>query len=206
MNHSGTVRLETKRLALRPFVQADAPAMYQNWANDPEVTKYLTWTPHKNVQETEAILADWILQYGNPEYYCWAIALKEDEGTVIGNISVVKLEPDVDCVTIGYCLGRRWWGQGLMPEAFAGVIRFFFEVEKAGRIQATHDTRNPNSGKVMEKCGLRREGILRRSGRNCQGICDQCIYGIVAEDYMVSGHETSSPAGSHGHGMIDREE
>lgn len=42
MNHSGTVRLETKRLALRPFVQADAPAMYQNWANDPEVTKYLT--------------------------------------------------------------------------------------------------------------------------------------------------------------------
>lgn len=185
MNHSGTVRLETKRLVLRPFVMADAPVIYQNWANDPQVTKYLTWQPHENVQETEGILSDWIPQYGRADYYNWAIALREDEGTVIGSISVVTQDPAVDCVTVGYCLGRRWWGQGVMPEAFAEVIRFFFEVEKAGRIQATHDTRNPNSGKVMEKCGLRREGILRRHGRNCQGICDQCICGIVAEDYFA---------------------
>ena len=102
---------------------------------------------------------------------------------MIGNISVVRQDPSVDSVIIGYCLGRRWWGQGLMPEAFSEVIRFFFEVEKAGRIQADHDTNNPNSGKVMEKCGLRQEGILRRGGRNCQGICDECIHGMVAEDY-----------------------
>ena len=102
---------------------------------------------------------------------------------MIGNICVVKQDPSVDSVTIGYCLGRRWWGQGLMPEAFSEVIRFFFETEKAGRIQANHDTNNPNSGRVMEKCGLRQEGILRRSGRNCQGICDECLHGMVAEDY-----------------------
>lgn len=183
MNHSGTIRLETKRLVLRPFVIEDAPAMYQNWANDPQVTRFLTWTPHENVEETKRILSEWIAQYQNLDYYCWGIAFREDEGNVIGNISVVRQDPSVDSVIIGYCLGRRFWGQGLMPEAFSEVIRFFFEVEKAGRIQADHDTNNPNSGKVMEKCGLRQEGILRRGGRNCQGICDECIHGMVAEDY-----------------------
>ena len=51
MNHSGTIRLETKRLVLRPFVIEDAPAMYRNWANDPQVTRFLTWTPHANVED-----------------------------------------------------------------------------------------------------------------------------------------------------------
>ncbi len=112
MNHSGTIRLETKRLVLRPFVIEDAPAMYRNWANDPQVTRFLTWTPHENVEETKRILSEWIAQYQNLDYYCWGIAFREDEANVIGNISVVRQDPSVDSVIIGYCLGRRFWGAG----------------------------------------------------------------------------------------------
>lgn len=101
MNHSGTIRLETKRLVLRPFVIEDAPAMYRNWANDPQVTRFLTWTPHENVEETKRILSEWIAQYQNLDYYCWGIAFREDEGNVIGNISVVRQDPSVDSVIIG---------------------------------------------------------------------------------------------------------
>lgn len=51
MKNSGTVRMETKRLVLRPFVIEDAGAMFRNWANDPQVTKFLSWEPHKDVEE-----------------------------------------------------------------------------------------------------------------------------------------------------------
>lgn len=59
MKNSGTVRMETKRLVLRPYVIEDADAMFRNWANDPQVTKYLSWEPHKDVEETKQILEGW---------------------------------------------------------------------------------------------------------------------------------------------------
>lgn len=184
MRNSGTSRLETERLVLRPFVMEDAPAMYENWADDPQVTKYLTWEPHKDVEETGKILAEWIEGYSCGSRYNWAIALKESEDVVIGNISVPEQNPKVESVTIGYCLGKNWWRQGIMTEAFKEVIRFFFEDEGANRVEALHDIRNPGSGKVMAACGLKKEGTLRQAGWNIQGICDECIYGIVASDYF----------------------
>lgn len=184
MKNSGTIRLTTERLVLRPFVVEDAAAMFRNWADDPQVTKYLTWESHKDVEETRRTLDGWVESYGSGSYYNWAIAWKEREDDVIGNISVPQQNPKVGSVTIGYCLGRNWWRQGIMTEAFTEVIRFFFEEEGAGRVEALHDIRNPNSGKVMMACGLKREGTLRRAGWNNQGICDECIYGILASDYF----------------------
>ena len=184
MKNSGTVRMETKRLVLRPYVIEDADAMFRNWANDPQVTKYLTWEPHKDVEETKQILEGWIKSYESKDFYTWAIARKEDEGNVIGSISVPQLDQKAGRVTVGYCLGRNWWGHKIMKEAFAELIRFFFEVEGANRVEALHDIRNVNSGKVMAACGLKKEGTLRRYGWNNQGICDECIYGMVASDYF----------------------
>ena len=184
MKNSGTVRMETKRLVLRPYVIEDADAMFRNWANDPQVTKYLTWEPHKDVEETKQILEGWIKSYESKDFYTWAIARKEDEGNVIGSIAVPQLDQKAGRVTVGYCLGRNWWGHKIMKEAFAELIRFFFEVEGANRVEALHDIRNVNSGKVMAACGLKKEGTLRRYGWNNQGICDECIYGMVASDYF----------------------
>ena len=151
---------------LRPYVIEDADAMFRNWANDPQVTKYLTWEPHKDVEETKQILEGWIKSYESKDFYTWAIARKEDEGNVIGSISVPQLDQKAGRVTVGYCLGRNWWGHKIMKEAFAELIRFFFEVEGANRVEALHDIRNVNSGKVM--AGLRRRapsagmgGIIR---------------------------------------------
>ncbi len=185
MKHLGTVRIETERLVLRPFRMEDAQAMYDNWANDSQVTKFLTWQPHESVEATRQILAEWTSQYEKPDYYNWAIAWKEDESQVIGNISIVDLQPDVESAAIGYCMGRKWWRQGVMTEAFSGVIRFLFEEAGLKRIEARHDINNPNSGKVMEKCGLKKEGVLRQAARNCQGICDICIRGLLASEYFA---------------------
>ncbi len=135
-------------------------------------------------RSTKKILEGWIASYESKDFYTWAIAWREDEGNVIGSIAVPQLNQKAGRVTVGYCLGRKWWGNGIMKEAFAELIRFFFEVEGANRVEALHDTRNVNSGKVMMACGLKKEGTLRQYGWNNQGICDECIYGMVASDYF----------------------
>lgn len=181
MNHKGTQMLETKRLVLRKFKLEDADNMYMNWASDPEVTRFLTWPAHTSVEITKMILNEWIT-HDDEHQYMWAIALKDND-EVIGNISVVKIEDEIECVHIGYCISRKWWHQGITSEAFNAVIQFLFDEVNVNRIEARHDVLNENSGKVMKKCGLQYEGTLRQSAINQGGLADMAIYAILAENY-----------------------
>jgi len=183
MNHKGTVTLETERIILRRFTINDAEAMFRNWASDDEVTKYLMWQAHADISVSESVINSWLELYHEPEYYNWAIILK-DIGEPIGSIAAVEQRDDIKMVHIGYCIGRKWWHQGITSEALKEMIRFFFEEVGANRIESRHDPYNPNSGKVMLKCGLKYEGTMRQSDTNNQGICDAAYYAILAEDYM----------------------
>lgn len=182
MNHIGTQQIETGRLILRPFTMADAMAMFENWASDPEVTKYVTWPTHSSVEITRMVLRDWTDSYESPDRYNWAIVLKED-GKLIGNISVVRLFEDVDACEIGYCMGRPWWGRGIMTEAMRAVIDYLFENVGFNRISARHDPRNVGSGRVMQKSGMTYEGTLRQVDRNNTGLCDASYYSILKEEW-----------------------
>ena len=183
MNHKGTVILETDRLILRRFTIDDAEAMFRNWANDDEVTKYLCWPTHADVSVSESVINSWLPLYQKPEHYSWAIVLK-DIGEPIGSIAAVEQRDDTKMIHIGYCIGRKYWHQGIVSEALTELIRFFFEEVGVNRIESRHDPRNPNSGKVMLKCGLQYEGAMRQSDTNNQGICDAMYYALLAEDYF----------------------
>lgn len=182
MKHCGTQRLETERLILRRFAEEDADAMFNNWASDPEVTKYLTWPPHSSVETTKTTLKNWVSAYQDDAFYQWAIILKENGCEPIGSITAVGMNDDLAMIHIGYCLGRPWWHRGIMSEALNAVIGFFFDQVEANRIESKHDPRNPHSGMVMQKCGMLYEGTLRCSDRNNQGICDSCWYSILRSD------------------------
>ena len=56
LTHKGTQTIETPRLILRKARMEDAEPMFRNWANDTEVTKYLTWPPHENIEVTKSVL------------------------------------------------------------------------------------------------------------------------------------------------------
>ena len=182
MKHLGTVTLETERLILRRYVPDDAEDAFKNWTNSETVTKYLTWSPHGTLDVTRGYIQYCIDGYKNADNYNWVIEYKEN-GQVIGSISVVRLEEEIDCAEIGYRLSEKYWGRGIMPEAFGRVIAFLFREVGVNRIQATHDTNNPKSGRVMEKCGLQYEGTLRQAGKNNQGIGDKVVRAILREDY-----------------------
>ena len=185
MKHLGTKIIETGRLVLRPFVPEDAAAMFRNWASDPEVTRYLTWPAHETAEVTALVLRDWCRHYSDEAFYQWAI-VPRDLGEPIGSIAVVASNSQANWVELGYCIGKAWWHQGMVSEALNALIPFFFEQVGVGRIQARHDPRNPHSGAVMRKCGMRWEGTLRRSDRNNQGICDAVLYSLLKEEFEAT--------------------
>lgn len=182
MNHQGTQTLHTPRLILRRFTEADAPAMFRNWASDPQVTRYLTWPTHTSEEVSHFVLADWCPRYAEPDYYHWAIVLRELDEPV-GSLAVVRQDAEVSMAHVGYALGRRWWRQGLTTEALEAVIAFLIGQVGFRRIEARHDPRNPHSGGVLRRCGMTYEGTLRNADWNNQGICNASMYALLAEDW-----------------------
>lgn len=187
MKHCGTKKLETDRLILRRFTNSDAASMYKNWAADEDVTKYLMWQPHSSIQVSQSVTDEWVRQYQNDNFYQWAIVLKENGDEPIGSISVVHMNEKVAMAHIGYCLGKKWWHKGIMSEALKAVMNFLFDVAGFNRIESRHDPNNPNSGKVMQKCGMKYEGTLRSADWNNQGICDACYYSMLKSDKIKYG-------------------
>ena len=94
MNHLGSLVIETEHLYLRPFVLEDAPAMFENWASDPETLNYVTWDAHTSSERTRESIKRWIEQYLKPDTYKWAICLKTSPDQVIGDISVVSQDQE----------------------------------------------------------------------------------------------------------------
>jgi len=183
LTHKGTQTIKTSRLILRKAIRTDAEPMFRNWASDPDVTKYLTWSTYENVETAYPVIDTWISGYEKLNFYQWMIVLKE-QNEPIGSISVVRQRDDIAQAEIGYCIGRQWWNLGIMSEALAAVIDFLFKEVGMNRITAKHDTNNPRSGGVMRKCGMKYEGTSYASDRNNQGICDTAHYAILWKDWL----------------------
>lgn len=182
MKHKGTVKLETDRLILRKFTKNDIELSFKNWANDYKITEFLRWETHLDISTTQTVLNEWICSYNEPSFYQWAIELK-DIKEPIGTISVVSYDEKTNKVHIGYCIGSKWWNKGITTEAFKAIIPFLFEQVEVNRIESQHDPNNPNSGKVMGKCGLKYEGTLRQADWNNKGTVDACMYSMLKEEY-----------------------
>jgi len=167
MRHAGTQELETDRLLLRRLLPEDAEMMYQNWASDPEVTRFLRWEPHKNEAETHELLTAWATLYPNPDYYQWAIVEKAT-GEVFGSISIYNSllgEPQQKTAwpkmnltdgiwEPGYCIGKKWWNKGFTTEALNALVEYWFTNTDSDWLACCHATTNPASGKVMTKAGF----------------------------------------------------
>lgn len=186
LTHKGTRTIETSRLILRKAVAEDAQPMFRNWASDPEVTKFLTWQPHENVELTQSVLAGWTAEYEKDDYYHWMIVLKEI-GEPIGSLLATTVGR-ARSAHIGYCIGKKWWHRGIVSEALQAVMEYLFEEVGYHRVEAMHDPNNPHSGAVMRKCGMKYEGTTRASDRNNRGVCDAAHYAILRQDWKKPRH------------------
>ena len=178
MKHCGTQELETGRLLLRRLSIDDSEMMYNNWASDKQVTRYLRWNAHRSWGETAEILNEWEKHYEEPTFYQWGITDKHT-GVLFGSISLfpapaqkagwhLNTERLGDVWETGYVLGRKWGNKGYATEALCAVRDYWFDTVGADWLAAIHDNENVASGAVMLKAGFVYDPdvIDRRINRN----------------------------------------
>lgn len=150
--------LKTERLRLRKIKLADAEAIFRQYAQDPEVTKYVSWRAHKDIEETRDFLRSCLLAWDAGNAFHWVIERLEDK-QVIGMISA---RAGGEKWELGYVLARMHWGRGYMTEAVKGIIAWAMCQNDIYRVWAVCDVDNVASARVMEKAGMQPEGVLRR--------------------------------------------
>ena len=170
---------ETDRLVLRKFTIDDAEDMFNNYAKNENVTKYLFWKPHQSIQDSKDYLTNIVMpDYKKETTLRWAIELKET-GKVIGCIDVVSRDETNKRAELGWVLGEEYWGKGIMPEAGKVVVDYLFSLGFI-RIQAKHFVGNKKSGRVMQKLGMTHECTLKKFAFDNQGNFVDCeMYAIV---------------------------
>ncbi|MHC1694648.1 MAG: GNAT family N-acetyltransferase [Eubacteriales bacterium] len=154
-------QLETQRLRLRKIALSDSEDMFE-YASDPELTRYLTWTPHVSLAHTMDYLKYVERQYELGKFYDWGLELKE-EGKFIGTCGFTSISLSENKGEIGYVLNKRYWGCGLVPEAVRKVLDFGFYRLKLEKIEARFMDGNTASCRVMQKCGMKYESTLHKS-------------------------------------------
>ena len=150
-------RIAGPRLLLRPPVLDDAGALYQRVARDPEVTRYLQWAPHPDVAATRRVITEKLNV--NADERTWVIELRHS-GDVIGLTSCRRAAPH--SVEIGYCIGKRWWGKGFMPEVLDMLLTALDADPKVYRVWATCSVDNERSARLLHRAGFVLEGRLAR--------------------------------------------
>ncbi|CQD12553.1 acetyltransferase, gnat family protein [Mycobacterium lentiflavum] len=148
-------RIVGPRLVLRLPTLADAGALYQRVARDRAVTKYLLWSPHPDVATTRRVIAEKL--NASAEERTWAVELRHS-GDVIGLTSCRRSAPD--SVEIGYCIGRKWWGKGLMSEVLDLLLTALRANPELRRVWATCAVDNVRSARLLERAGFVLEARL----------------------------------------------
>jgi [ribosomal protein S5]-alanine N-acetyltransferase len=173
----------TDRLRLRLPALSDAEAIFNTYATDPEVTRYLIWQSHKDIEETKVFLTRCVEGWSTGSEYSWAITLKES-GDLIGMVGLRVHEFKAD---LGYNLARKFWGQGFATEAVMPIVSWALAQPQVYRVWALCDVDNPASARVLEKVGMKREGVMRRSQMHpsvSDKPRDSYCYAIVKEDIL----------------------
>jgi [ribosomal protein S5]-alanine N-acetyltransferase len=173
--------IETERLLLRKVTLDDAVDIFE-YATDPEVPKYMPWEPHQSIKETYDYLERVMKLYREYHPGPWAIVHKRD-AKMIGTCSYGSWAREDHCAEVGYVLNRHYWGQGYMAEAVRALVGFGFRELGLNRIQARCDVPNIGSARVMEKVGMRFEGVLRQQLFEKGSYRDIKIYSILKSEW-----------------------
>lgn len=174
--------IETDRLLLRRLNIRDAAAMYSYMQRE-KVAQYVLWAAHTSISDTRAYIRYMLRKYRLGDPASWGIEWKES-GEIIGTIGYMWHNPEHSSVELGYSLNDEYWNAGVMTEALSAVIDYTFRVKMINRIEAQHEVRNPASGRVMQKCGMVKEGTLRSRLYNKGEYVDVDLYAILRGDYL----------------------
>ncbi len=149
--------LITDRLKLRLIREDDLEVIFEKWTQDPDVSKLMTWTPHKKIEETKQYIDTCLEGIDNNNNFSWIIEQKES-GKIIGSFAARRDQHKID---IGYLLIKSQWGKGYMTEVISSFINEVFKDKNILRVWSVCDIDNLASKRVLEKSGMEYEGLLK---------------------------------------------
>ena len=173
--------LQTDRLLLRKLQVDDLQDIFE-YACDPKVARYTTWQPHETVEQSRDFLHHVLGLYEKGKVAPWGVEHKNDR-KLIGTCGFLDWNLQHARAEIGYALSRRYWGRGLATEAVQAVIAFGFSRMALNRIQGRCEVENVASGRVMEKAGLKFEGLLREHEFSKGAYADISMYAILRKEW-----------------------
>ena len=174
--------LRTQRLTLRALRSSDIEDVFA-YASDPEVARHTLWDPHRNLVDTRAFL-DFVLdQILRGAAFIWGI-VHESNSHVIGTIGLANYAAQHSRAELGFAIGRPWWGQGLTTEAVRVVLSYGFRQLQLNRVEAYCMADNIASARVLEKAGLRFEGLLSKREFIKGEFEDLKLYAILRSEYF----------------------
>jgi ribosomal-protein-alanine N-acetyltransferase len=174
--------LETERLLLRKMRMEDAEDLFA-YGSDPEVSQRTSWQPHRSIEDSRAFLAGVLEGYAKGTSGAWGMEHRADHA-FIGTCGISWV-PRHARGELGYAMARPYWGQGLMTEAVRAVIAFGFERMALNRIEARCIVANIGSARVMEKNGMRLEGVIRQQVFAKGAFHDLKLYSILRREWLA---------------------
>ncbi len=181
------ITLESERLLLRKICMSDAEDMF-DYSKRPETSQYLLWSPHASLSVTMDTIKFILTEYDTGRFNDFAVILKSS-GKMIGTVGFTSVDEKNACAEIGYVINPDYQGQGIATEAVSIILNFAFCELGFNRVEAKFMAENLPSRKVMEKCGMTFEGILRSkmfvkgAFRNI-GICS-----VLSDEYFATPRE-----------------
>ena len=171
--------LRSARLVLRPFRADDAPRV-QVLVDDPDIARNTLTIPHPYPQ---GMAAKWIeghaQSWDERRNAVWAVCLERDE--VVGAAGL-RFDSAHRPAELGYWIAREHWGRGIATEAVRALVEHAFDDLGLERLFAAHFPWNPASGRVLEKAGMLREGVLRGHVWKDGRAVDNVLYGLTRSD------------------------
>lgn len=176
--------LRSERLVLRPFTLDDA-GVVQRLAGDRDIADTTLTIPHPY---EDGVAERWIGSHGrafeNGTSVTYAVTLRQT-GELVGAIGLTIVR-EFDQAEMGYWIGKPYWGLGYCTEAARTLMGYAFGELRLNRVHACHFTRNPASGRVMQKAGLRYEGCQRQHVKRWGAYEDLARYGILRAEYEAA--------------------
>ncbi len=179
--------IETERILLRKMSLNDAKDMFE-YAQDSQVSKYITWYAHHSIQDSKLFLQDTINNYQNNQVSSWGIVHKAEQ-KFIGTAGFIDWNIEQARAEIGYTLSGKYWGKGYMTEVVNAIIYFGFTTMMLNRIEARCVIENIASARVMEKVGMKYEGILRQCMFIKGKYRDLKIYSILKDEFSAKKYD-----------------
>lgn len=182
LTHCGTIKVDSERLLLRPFIYSDVKDMLDYWISDPAIQSMYSEPVYSTHEEVRALLDKYIGSYIKLDYYRWAIIEKKSQ-ICIGQIAIFLVDNVNHFCEIEYCIGSKFHRKGYASEAVNSILAICFNSIRFHKVQVCHKEGNSASQGVIRKCGFTYEGTLRDFFFSEGKYVDRLYYSMLENEY-----------------------